>query len=271
MNPELFGVDGVVLDDPFVFETVELAGGTRLSRIARDAEIDIEIVREYNPALLRDRIPRDIDFYTIRLPADSLNTFVENHDDYSPDDEEFEYTEVFFGETMSDVADRVGLSVRVLRRANDFSSQDHLSYGTILQIPSSERNINVEEMDQEILVVPEQRFFFPNKVRIFYDINAQDTIREIADHFEVDLYELCDWNDLDPNATLWSRMTLQIWVEPAFDLGTSHVRTEEEVLALAVGSPEWEAHRSELQQQERSRRRTYRVRSGDSVRRIART
>jgi predicted Zn-dependent peptidase/soluble lytic murein transglycosylase-like protein len=73
-NRARFGLDAVELAPAPSLELGELAfpEGTRLRTIARAAGISIATLREYNPEILRDRLPPTGGDYLLHLPADRV-------------------------------------------------------------------------------------------------------------------------------------------------------------------------------------------------------
>jgi membrane-bound lytic murein transglycosylase D len=77
-QPERYGLEPVDYTRPDSFRVINVAGGTRLSEVARRAGVPVQILRDYNPALLHDRVPPGPS-YELRLPlqesADARDLF----------------------------------------------------------------------------------------------------------------------------------------------------------------------------------------------------
>jgi predicted Zn-dependent peptidase/soluble lytic murein transglycosylase-like protein len=71
-NRARFGLDNVQADPPLQMGEIAVPEGTRLKTIARAAGIPTRLLREYNPELLRDRVPPFGGDYIINLPAERL-------------------------------------------------------------------------------------------------------------------------------------------------------------------------------------------------------
>lgn len=73
-NRSRFGLDALDLAPapPLEFGELAFPEGTRLRTIARAAGISTTILREYNPELLRDRLPPSGGDYLVHLPADRV-------------------------------------------------------------------------------------------------------------------------------------------------------------------------------------------------------
>jgi predicted Zn-dependent peptidase len=67
-NKTHFGLDGPELGAPLEVGEIAVPEGTRLRTIARAAGVSMAILREYNPQLLRDRVPPIGGDYLVALP-----------------------------------------------------------------------------------------------------------------------------------------------------------------------------------------------------------
>jgi membrane-bound lytic murein transglycosylase D len=75
-QPERYGLGPVNYTEPESFRTITVKGGTTLSEVARQTGISMRVLRDYNPAILHDRVPPGPS-YELRLPleesADALD------------------------------------------------------------------------------------------------------------------------------------------------------------------------------------------------------
>jgi membrane-bound lytic murein transglycosylase D len=67
-----YGLDDVSFDQQPHYKILRVKGGTQLSDVAAMTNVSIDAIRQANPAILRDRIPADLDNYEIRVPDDEL-------------------------------------------------------------------------------------------------------------------------------------------------------------------------------------------------------
>jgi membrane-bound lytic murein transglycosylase D len=67
-----YGLDDVSFDQPPHYKVLKVKGGTSLSDVAAMTNVSIDALREANPAILRDRVPADLDSYEIRVPDTEL-------------------------------------------------------------------------------------------------------------------------------------------------------------------------------------------------------
>jgi hypothetical protein len=67
-NRSRFGLDGPELGTPLEIGEIAVPEGTRLRTIARAAGVSLNVLREYNPQLLRDRVPPTGGDYLVSIP-----------------------------------------------------------------------------------------------------------------------------------------------------------------------------------------------------------
>ncbi len=67
-NRSRFGLDGPELGAPLEVGEIAVPEGTRLRTLARAAGVSVAVLREYNPQLLRDRVPPVGGDYLVALP-----------------------------------------------------------------------------------------------------------------------------------------------------------------------------------------------------------
>ena len=66
-KPERYGLEPVNYTEPDRFRVIKVKGGTRLAAVARQTGVSVGVLREYNPAILHDRVPPGPS-YELRLP-----------------------------------------------------------------------------------------------------------------------------------------------------------------------------------------------------------
>lgn len=262
-NPEHFAFDRVVRGAPMSWDEVEAEPGTSFVRIAERASTSTERIAELNPAFLNRATPRD-GASTVRIPAGSFDSYVAATGGAATS--RTTTHRLRFGETIDAVASRYGLRAYRLRAMNGFGSREHVPYGTVLELPADARaQPTTGSRERSPAILPETEFSFPDRVRIFYEVQSGDRLSEIAEHFQVDLYRLAAWNDLDVRATLWSGMVLQIFVPESIDLGETIYLTDAEIRPIRLFSDEYWEYRRASRERAESRARTHTVRRGDTV------
>lgn len=262
-NPARFGFD-TDGDQPLTVEDFRVGGGVNLGQLARAAGVSTELIRTLNPHLRRGRTPPR-GSTTIHIPAGQSEVFARAWGRLRARDAVTRPYVVRFGETVSGIARRFGMSARALRELNGIESRERIAGVTLLVSARPPRDEESEE--PPVVVVPPRSFQYEDRVRVFYRTLGHDTATEIARFFGVSIGDLRQWNGLDADATLHSRMMLQVFVPEAFDLDTALVFREDAVRIVALGSEEFfndhEARRGRV-------RFVHVVREGDTVRGLAR-
>ncbi|MBN1946091.1 MAG: transglycosylase SLT domain-containing protein [Bradymonadales bacterium] len=280
-HPELFGFDGIVLEPPQRYDTVEVPGNTRLSVFSRALDISVDRLMELNPSLLVARTP-DVETFALDIPFGSESQFVQRYDRFDPSEVgQGHLHRLRFGETLEHLSEIYGINGRVIRVANGLARREVLPYGSEVVIPLEESDAQRRLRDlpsggglmgQEmpVVITPAIQFDYPDRQRLFYQVQATDEIHQVADAFGVTSYDLALWNDVDPAAELLAGMVLQVFPSPETDLSQVRYLAGDQVRILALGSPEFAAWDQEQQQRSLGRRRHYTVRRGDTVSSIAR-
>lgn len=125
---------------PAVSDTVHINKDLHLQQVASVCNIDIEQLRSLNPQFKKDIIPGKSRTYTLRLPNNTVNTFIEREDSiYAFEAKKYlnkrstvavstgsskgntkgaQYHKIRSGETLGGIALRYGVSVKQLRSLN---------------------------------------------------------------------------------------------------------------------------------------------------------
>jgi len=274
LNPEVFGFDAVVYDEPWTYDVVDVPGGVRLALLGDAVGLSLSEMRALNPSLRNNQTPPG-ETFPLRIPYGSTSSFVESYDRLARRyGSSHELVRLRFGESLGQLAVQNGIPERVLRAINGLERFDRSPYGAELIVPTEGRRSQDDpRRDPGVILLPETRFSYPDRRQIFYAVHTGDTAVEIATHFGVSVHDLAAWNDIDPRAALWDDMVLQLFIDPDRSLDDSLVWRADEVLAFALGSPEHVAH-LDAQVAEarttRARQRTHTVRRGETVIGIAR-
>jgi membrane-bound lytic murein transglycosylase D len=136
LEPEKYGFSDIRYSEPIEFEEVTIESPVDLEVIARAAETDIETIRELNPELKRWCTPPDQAFYTIRIPRDKKERFLENISKI-PKEERYSFNIhiVKKGETVSRIAKRYRLPESVLYALNPEVKIKGLRPGQEIKLP----------------------------------------------------------------------------------------------------------------------------------------
>ncbi len=72
-EPERYGIEPVDYSEPFHFRYVRVEGGTPLKDAAARTGVSEYELREYNPALLHNRVPPYVEGYDLRVPVTEVS------------------------------------------------------------------------------------------------------------------------------------------------------------------------------------------------------
>lgn len=264
-NPERFGFGSVTRDAALVTQSVEVPGGVALSEIAAAADVAVDEVAALNPHLLRRRTPPG-GAYAIRLPREKVETFSRAFARRRQGANSYGSYVLRFGERLDDVARRYRTTTANLREINELEEAERVGPGTALLVPNVRPRVEAEGGERPVVAVPEARFVYEGRRRVFYRVSQGDELVEIARFFRVGVDDLVRWNALDPRATLPSGLLLQLFVPGSVDLSRAVVLSESQVRVLVVGSEEF----FDYHETQRGRvRMRYRVQTGDTLATIA--
>ncbi|MBR5086192.1 MAG: transglycosylase SLT domain-containing protein [Muribaculaceae bacterium] len=153
-----------IITKPLVIDTVMVNYGVDFSQIAKVLNIPIEEIRIFNPQYCKDVIPGTPSHpYSLALPSQQIYSYImvekeiskynsKQFEGRSPvqsgdvktivDDEvvddRFLYHEVVEGENLTKIAKRYGVSVDVLKKANELKD-DNIRIGTKLIVPKNNK------------------------------------------------------------------------------------------------------------------------------------
>ncbi len=141
-DPEKYGITFTKAEEWGEFEVIEAPSGVALKDLARASGVSLEMIREWNPDILRDRVPYDkTGKFTMYLPIEQAKIFASKKDaiaslkrssfgDLAQHDSnrDFAIYVVKPGDTLSSISRTTGLSARALKRLNRLS-RDRLHPG----------------------------------------------------------------------------------------------------------------------------------------------
>jgi membrane-bound lytic murein transglycosylase D len=264
-NPGAFGLDGLEREVEPALARIEVPGGIPLAVLARAAGTDAAALARWNPELRRGRTPPGQPF-ALRVPAAGADAFVRQLARLRQRTPPERAYVVRFGETLDDVAARFGTTAAALARTNELGERDVVRAGFTLLVPDVAPR-PPRESEPPVVTVPDRRFSYPGRRRVFYRVVEGDTAADVARAFGVTLDELRRWNDVDSDALLQRGMFLQLFVPDGRDLGDVVALGERDVRVLVAGSDEFFDHHEAQRGRVRTR---YVVAEGDTLASIAR-
>jgi membrane-bound lytic murein transglycosylase D len=140
-TPEEYGFHDLIYHEPFEYDEVTLFVPVDLEVIARCAGTSSDKIRELNPELRRWSTPPNLREYTLRLPVDTADAFIENLSNI-PDEKLFSYETytVRKNETLKKIASKSGVPVNTILALNSLAGIERLSAGEKIKLPPQGKN-----------------------------------------------------------------------------------------------------------------------------------
>ena len=195
-EPVRYGFDSIPYLSPLVFDEITVPDQTGLDVLAQLADTAARALLELNPHYIRGvtppgrtaivRVPRGtgtlvLERYAALAPADRVN-FLEHR--------------VRRGETLGEIGKRYGVSVRLLRAANNNVDPRRLKIGRRLVIPVSAAARSRAVRGQAPRPAP-----LVTGVR-YHTVRRGESLWAVAHRYGVSLRDLKRWNGFDPNETV---------------------------------------------------------------------
>lgn len=239
-DSEAHGVSwGYIANQP-VTTVIELESQIDLAQAAEMAGMSLNELHRYNSGYNRWATGPDGP-HRLLLPLDQAEQFNQQLAQSSPDEwMNWQRHQVQSGESLSRIAQRYGTTTRAIQLANELDSHV-IRQGDHLLIPVASRGL-----DEYSLSAEQRRLSTQNRSRGNHRINHQvargDTLWDISRKYGVAVRSLASWNNMAPGDFLRPGQTLTIWRQER----PSNASDDAVVRAVY-----------------------YRVRSGDSLDRIA--
>ena len=256
-NRAAFGFDKLTPAAPEAWDEIAVPASIPLGVIARAAGTSEADIKRLNPHLRHNRTPPGEPGYLVRVPpgkhADAKRRLAELQSDWDG----YDAYVLAHGERIEDVATTYGMSTAAFKRLNSIRDESELHGGAIVVVPrisaeqraknraKAKANLHTSGVDQkpgEPLIVPvlDKDATIAGKRRVFYRVVSGDSLKSVAEAFDVPRAELAKWNGLEPAANLHPRMVLAVWVDDDFDADRRRVTLldESQLVVVTRGSPE---------------------------------
>ncbi|MCX7902261.1 MAG: transglycosylase SLT domain-containing protein, partial [Burkholderiaceae bacterium] len=216
-EPSRYGISLPVIRDEPYFVTLTKTRDIDVATAAKLAELPLEEFRALNPSFKRPIIVGAA-APTILLPADRVETFKANLAAWEATGQPLASWTAYTlreGETLAQVAARVGVAEAKLREANRIPPRYRIAPRSTILIPRDEtmdEDIAPEKLTAGLTLVPEQA----NLRQITYRVRRGDTLASVARRWGVRPEEIAAWNNL-PSRALFAgqRLTLMVARAPA--------------------------------------------------------
>lgn len=135
-DPQKYGFSNIDYHSPLMYEKVSVPPGTRLDRIARAAQTDLEEIRTLNPALRRDRTPPEGASFEVKIPPGKKEVFETNFSKMRIfDPRKSRKHEIRRGETLGQIAKKYRIGLQELCEGNQITPKTPLKPGMALLLP----------------------------------------------------------------------------------------------------------------------------------------
>ena len=135
-DPEKYGFSNIAYHTPLEYEKVAVPPGTRLDRIARAAETNLEEIRALNPALRRDKTPPEGASFEIKLPPGKKEVFERNFSRvFKLDPRTARKHQIRRGDTLGQIAKKYRVDVQEICKGNEITPKTILRPGDTLLLP----------------------------------------------------------------------------------------------------------------------------------------
>ncbi|MGH9868879.1 MAG: LysM peptidoglycan-binding domain-containing protein [Candidatus Polarisedimenticolia bacterium] len=264
-DPAKYGFEGVRHNPTLRYDTVSVNGATKLSLIARLAEVSEDDIRFLNPHLRLGVTPPYEKTYEVKVPA-GAGVQVARGYEALPESERITAVAsthtVRRGETLASIASRYGISVRELSSLNGIRNANRISIGTRLTVPSIPGASIAEPEGRS-----SRRASHGTKYAPYHVVRRGDTLSGISREYGVSLRNLMAWNDLTKDATI--RPGTKLMVSRTASAAPVERAVPVEKTAPPAAGVVSVPGGGQTQPDPAGQKLTYRVRRGDNLFRIA--
>lgn len=195
-DPVPFGFDSIPYLSPLVFDEITVPDQTGLDVLAQLADTTPRALTELNPHYIRGVTPPS-QTAIVRVPRGTGTLVLERYAALRPADRvNFLEHRVRKGETLSEIGQRYGVSVRLLRAANNNVDPRRLKIGRRLVIPVSAAARTRAVRGQVPRPAP-----LVTGVR-YHTVRRGESLWSVAHRYGISLQSLRRWNGIDPNESV---------------------------------------------------------------------
>lgn len=220
-NPELYNIPLQNIPDEPYFEVVNVDSPLDLRKAAELANTSMEEIVKLNPAFKKNRttsngpnrllIPvNQAELFRQNLAQLSVNDRVSSYDEREQDEpvaaktiktqipastKKAEKHVVKRGETLSVIANKHGITVSALLKANGLTNASHIQTGKTLSLPGSANINHKEASSQKPITVQAAK-------QVTHTVSKGQTFWRITQDYSVSADDLAKWNNLKPGSPI---------------------------------------------------------------------
>jgi peptidoglycan lytic transglycosylase D len=276
-NRRTFGLGDVPMDPAISFDTILVPGGVPLAEIASRVGLPEEALASMNPHLLSSLTPpatkgAPVHLWPVHVPRGMGAQLPERPEEWQKLATTLATAVVRRGDTLLTMAGRLRGTPEELAQQNRLDVEERIDPGSVLLVPASfgagGARLPALDDSEEVVVLPPLRFQYADRERVFYRVQAGDTLEALAAAFGVRSDELVLWNSLEEQARLQSDMVLTVFVPRGAELeGVRFARERNAGKRLEAGSPSFLAH---FEAEQGRQRLQIAAREGDTLQSIGR-
>ncbi|MHB8111003.1 MAG: lytic transglycosylase domain-containing protein [Syntrophorhabdaceae bacterium] len=234
-DPGKFGFGNITYDPPIRFTEVKVPSATPITAIAKASSVDIDLVRTYNPEILRGITPPGKNEYIVKLPsqvnADLFGEQLQAELTNMPSISSITAYKIKKKDNLAKILKRYNVDQRDLVICNSSDNTIRLKPGTMIAIPRFSGNVQkhvalANEMETEVpVVLPKTRIRTGNEkpvrtvsakravrhedtedsspkertvrpAKAFHIVKKGETLSEISDRYGIDESSLRAANNL---------------------------------------------------------------------------
>lgn len=201
-NPAKFGFGDLQPRTPVAYELVTVPQPMSLSVLAGVAKIDVDTLRQMNPALRRHATPPGVRDYVLKVPVGSAEGFAERLAAIPADRRIVQQEHVVRrGETLTTIARRYGASTRAIAEANQLGRRPRLTAGMVLVIPDGPDR----GAPDPVVAVASSKASGGT-----YVVRRGDFMSGIAQRFGVSVKQLQAWNKMGSSVAIVAGQRLRV-------------------------------------------------------------
>ena len=197
MDPQFYGFsfDSLNFQSLYEYDTFELKEPINLDAIAKCLNTDINLVKAYNPELIKQSTPLDIPSYKLKIPKGAFNDFAGKFSILTDEEKRPWITyEVGKRETISSIASKFKISEEDIISVNEFSnSRAKLKRGAELRLPVTVEQYNLAMNTQSI----NSEYPLDGSSDVFHIVKKGESLFSISRKYGISLIELKTLNNYE--------------------------------------------------------------------------
>ena len=200
-NPQEYGFS-VEYEDPLEFDVVKVNKAIDLKVVADVLNVSLDTIKELNPKLLRGVTPPGYKNFPLRIPRGARNLFVQKYDSI-PEKDLYVLHKIKWGETVSSIAKKYGVSPFSIIETNNLSRRYKIYAGDYLKIPRFKSKGSRKKPS-------DFKYAFDSKGQKIYTVKKGDTLTEIAQAFGTTTKKLASFNRIKIKNPIYRGQKLKI-------------------------------------------------------------